>query len=56
MGELQRSMANLQEVMVWLEKGWGKLSTAAGRGCGGVVPRVLRGEETEEVKYNYTSE
>jgi hypothetical protein len=31
MGELHRSTAKLQEVMVWLEKGRGKLSTAAGR-------------------------
>jgi hypothetical protein len=56
MGELHRSTAKLQEVMVWLEKGRGELSTAAGRGYGRVVRRVSRGEETKEVKYNYTSE
>jgi hypothetical protein len=34
-GELHRSTAKLLEVMVWLEKGRGELSMAAGRGCGG---------------------
>jgi hypothetical protein len=29
MGELHRSTAKLQEVMVWLEKGWGELSTVS---------------------------
>jgi hypothetical protein len=29
MGELHRSTAKLQEVMVWLEKGQGELSTVS---------------------------
>jgi hypothetical protein len=29
MGELHRSTVKLQEVMVWLENGWGELSTVS---------------------------
>jgi hypothetical protein len=29
MGELHRITTKLQEVMVWLEKGWGELSTVS---------------------------
>jgi hypothetical protein len=47
MGELHRSMAKLQEVMVWLEKGRGELSTAAGRSCGGGPVEVVEQRKEE---------
>jgi hypothetical protein len=47
MGKLHRSTAKLQEVMVWLEKGWGEVSTAAGRGCGGGPVEVVEQRKEE---------
>jgi hypothetical protein len=53
-GELHEITAELLEVMGWLEKGRGELTTAsrtAAEWSGG----VLSGEEAEEVKYGRTS-
>jgi hypothetical protein len=44
---LRRSTAKLLEVMVWLEKGRGELSTAADRGCGGGPVKVVEQREEE---------
>jgi hypothetical protein len=46
-GELQRSTAKLLEVIVWLEKGRGELSTAADRGCGGGPVKVVEQRKEE---------
>jgi hypothetical protein len=55
-GELHEIMVKLLEVMVWLEKGWGELSTAARSGGNGRVHRRrgpvtwVRGNEIEPVR------
>jgi hypothetical protein len=55
-GELHGITAKLLEVMAWLEKGWGELSTVARSGGNGRVHRRrgpatwVRGNEIEPVR------
>jgi hypothetical protein len=45
-GELHGIMEELLEVMAWLEKGWGELSTAD-RGCGGGPVKAVEQRKEE---------